>query len=159
MKKCNVGIDFLSGRINTMMDDTPYSRARSQINSKTAVGKDRPFTASIISNFTPSRLSNGGSPNLLKIGSGDSPYSIRKQNVIADFTKFSQQGPVSSGFTHPVTGFTKVVRKPPIVDTGKREVEKHLKGLTRNESGNTVHGRILNSPSMGKLLKSNIIDN
>lgn len=45
------------------------------------------------------------------------------------------------------------ITKPPIVDQGRKQVEQYIKSITRNESGHTIHGRLLSSPTSTKVLK------
>lgn len=46
------------------------------------------------------------------------------------------------------------ITKPPVVDQGRKQVEQYIKTITRNESGHTIHGRLLSSPASAHVLKA-----
>lgn len=160
VKQCNVGVDYLSGRINAMTDlkntlgqqlsQTGFSRAISGIPEKSQTiddqSPDQGATMFSKSKKSLRQVQTGYSmtrPNSMVV---QTPNDIKKQKILNEFAKYLPSGEEVSGSKKG--SFNK---SPTVGQT--RKVEKIIKVIAQNESGAAIHGRILTSPASVQLFK------
>ena len=70
-----------------------------------------------------------------------------KAKVLGDFNRFLES---DADFRK----HDQVYKRPPIFNAGKAKIKKAMKQFMINDTGNTINGRLLTSPSPNKVIKA-----